>query len=94
MGSGSEKNSYGSTTLLRSVRYAIGHDWPNKCVTRWKEWFCFVFRLETVYKPYSFWINMAEALYQSLILFFLSYGRNTLPFPQVFPLWVLNLPVA
>jgi hypothetical protein len=32
-------------------------------------------RLETVYRPYSFWVNMAEALYQSLILFFLAYGR-------------------
>jgi hypothetical protein len=35
-------------------------------------------RLETVYKPYSFWVNMAEALYQSLILFFLAYGKNVI----------------
>lgn len=27
-----------------------------------------------VYKPYSFWLNMLDALYQSLVLFFISYG--------------------
>ena len=30
-----------------------------------------------MYKPYSFWINMAEAVYQSLVLFFLAYGTYT-----------------
>jgi len=34
-------------------------------------------RLSTVYKPYSFWINMAEAVYQSLVLFFIAYGTYT-----------------
>jgi len=31
-------------------------------------------RLSTVYKPYSFWINMAEALYQSICLYFIAHG--------------------
>ncbi len=31
-------------------------------------------RLGLVYKPYSFWVNMADALYQSLVLFFAAFG--------------------
>lgn len=31
-------------------------------------------RLGEVYKPYSFWINMADALYQSIVIFFVSFG--------------------
>jgi len=31
-------------------------------------------RLSTVYKPHSFWINMGDALYQSLVVFFVAYG--------------------
>ena len=31
-------------------------------------------RLGKVYKPYSFWINMTDALYQSLVIFFVSFG--------------------
>ena len=31
-------------------------------------------RESRVYKPYSFWLNMLDALYQSLVLFFISYG--------------------
>jgi len=31
-------------------------------------------RLSTAYKPYSFWINMLDALYQSLVVFYVSYG--------------------
>jgi phospholipid-translocating ATPase len=31
-------------------------------------------RLSTVYKPHSFWINMADALYQSLVVFFVAFG--------------------
>merc|ERR1719481_673905 len=31
-------------------------------------------RLSTVYKPHSFWVNMADALYQSLVVFYVSYG--------------------
>jgi len=31
-------------------------------------------RLSTAYKPYSFWINMLDALYQSLAVFFISLG--------------------
>merc|ERR1712223_966630 len=27
-----------------------------------------------VYKPYSFWLNMLDALYQSMVIFFVSYG--------------------
>ena len=27
-----------------------------------------------VYKPYSFWLNMVDSLYQSLVIFFVSYG--------------------
>jgi len=34
-------------------------------------------RLSTVYKPYSFWINMADALYQSLVVFFVAFGAFT-----------------
>ena len=29
-------------------------------------------RLALVYQPHSFWITMADALYQSIIIFFLS----------------------
>jgi len=31
-------------------------------------------RLSTVYKPHSFWVNMADALYQSLVVFFVAFG--------------------
>merc|ERR1740124_1177074 len=31
-------------------------------------------RLSTVYKPHSFWVNMADALYQSLVVFYAAYG--------------------
>jgi hypothetical protein len=31
-------------------------------------------RLSQVYKPYSFWTNMADAVYQSLVIFFVAYG--------------------
>jgi len=31
-------------------------------------------RLSTVYKPHSFWVNMADALYQSLVVFYVAYG--------------------
>merc|ERR1719397_585818 len=31
-------------------------------------------RLDTVYRPWSFWAEMADALYQSLVVFFLAYG--------------------
>jgi len=31
-------------------------------------------RMSTAYKPHSFWLNMLDALYQSLVVFFLSYG--------------------
>merc|ERR1719481_2295894 len=31
-------------------------------------------RMSTAYKPYSFWINMGDALYQSLVVFFVAYG--------------------
>jgi len=31
-------------------------------------------RLSTAYKPYSFWINMLDALYQSLAVFFIALG--------------------
>lgn len=29
-------------------------------------------RLSQVYKPHSFWINMSDALYQSVVIFFLA----------------------
>ena len=32
-------------------------------------------RLSTVYKPHSFWVNMADALYQSLVVFFVAFGK-------------------
>jgi len=31
-------------------------------------------RLSTVYKPHSFWVNMADALYQSIVVYFLALG--------------------
>lgn len=31
-------------------------------------------RLSTVYKPHSFWVNMADALYQSLVVFYVAFG--------------------
>eukprot|EP00096_Caligus_rogercresseyi_P015122 TRINITY_DN7568_c0_g1_i2.p1 TRINITY_DN7568_c0_g1~~TRINITY_DN7568_c0_g1_i2.p1 ORF type:complete len:1578 (-),score=493.90 TRINITY_DN7568_c0_g1_i2:292-5025(-) len=31
-------------------------------------------RLGQIYKPYSFWISMADALYQSIIIFFTAFG--------------------
>ena len=31
-------------------------------------------RKSRVYKPYSFWLNMLDAFYQSLIIFFISFG--------------------
>jgi len=31
-------------------------------------------RESRVYKPYSFWFNMMDALYQSVVIFFLSFG--------------------
>ncbi|XP_040564525.1 phospholipid-transporting ATPase VD isoform X2 [Lepeophtheirus salmonis] len=31
-------------------------------------------RLGQIYKPYSFWISMADALYQSIVIFFTAYG--------------------
>jgi hypothetical protein len=31
-------------------------------------------RLGLVYKPHSFWITMADALYQSIVIFFLTEG--------------------
>ena len=31
-------------------------------------------RLSTAYKPYSFWINMLDAIFQSLAVFFISLG--------------------
>ena len=31
-------------------------------------------RLSRVYKPYSFWLNMMDALYQSLVIFFIAHG--------------------
>ena len=31
-------------------------------------------RESRVYKPYSFWLNMLDAFYQSLIIFFISFG--------------------
>jgi len=34
----------------------------------------YVGRLSTAYKPHSFWVNMADALYQSLVVFFLAFG--------------------
>ena len=30
----------------------------------------------TGYKPWSFWINILEALYTSLVIFFLAFGKN------------------
>lgn len=30
-------------------------------------------RLGSVYKPYSFWINMGDALYQSLVIYFVAH---------------------
>jgi phospholipid-translocating ATPase len=32
-------------------------------------------RLGTVYKPYAFWLNMTDALYQSVVIFFIAYGN-------------------
>ena len=29
-------------------------------------------RLSQVYKPHSFWLNMADALYQSIVIFFFA----------------------
>ena len=31
-------------------------------------------RLGLVYKPHSFWITMADSLYQSIVIFFLAEG--------------------
>jgi phospholipid-translocating ATPase len=31
-------------------------------------------RLGLVYKPHSFWITMADSLYQSIVIFFLTEG--------------------
>ena len=31
-------------------------------------------RLGLVYTPYSFWLNMADALYQSVVIFFIAFG--------------------
>ena len=31
-------------------------------------------RLSQVYKPYSFWLNMVDAMYQSLVIFYVAYG--------------------
>jgi len=31
-------------------------------------------RKSRVYKPYSFWLNMLDAFYQSLVIFFISFG--------------------
>ena len=31
-------------------------------------------RLGEVYRSYSFWMNMADALYQSIVIFFIAFG--------------------
>jgi hypothetical protein len=35
-------------------------------------------RLGLVYKPHSFWITMADSLYQSIVIFFLTEGVSCL----------------
>ena len=30
-------------------------------------------RLGTVYKPYSFWVNMVDSLYQSLVIYYVAH---------------------
>jgi len=35
-------------------------------------------RLGLVYKPHSFWITMADSLYQSIVIFFLTEGVSFL----------------
>lgn len=38
---------------------------------------CFQSRLGIGYKPYSFWLNMLDAVYQSLVIFFVAKAAYT-----------------
>lgn len=31
-------------------------------------------RMQSIHQPHIFWVNMLDALYQSVIIFFLAYG--------------------
>ena len=35
-------------------------------------------RLASVYQPHSFWVTMADAVYQSIVIFFLTEAVSTL----------------
>lgn len=37
-------------------------------------------RLASVYKPHSFWITMADALYQSIVILFFIEAVSNVPF--------------
>jgi hypothetical protein len=41
-------------------------------------------RLSLVYKSYSFWINMADALYQSIVIYFVSLAVSNISLPALY----------
>ena len=69
-------NLYESFTL----QFAVGmfdHDAPSELLASNPSLY-YVGSKATLYRGWSFWVNIVEALYVSLVVFFLAFGKDIL----------------
>ena len=60
-------------TTVTFIKGVLDQDVPDTLLDRLPHLYAHG-RLSQVYKPYSFWLNMVDAMYQSLVIFYVAYG--------------------